>query len=131
MKIILSTQSPALDSDVDPRFGRSGYFLVVDSDTLEWQALSNPGAAALGGAGIEAAQFVTRQNCDAVVSGDFGPYAFETFKTAGLAMYLFGSCRTARQVIERYNSGQLEPLSAPSGMAGRGGRRLGRGRPSR
>jgi predicted Fe-Mo cluster-binding NifX family protein len=115
MKIILTTTSPAIDSDVDPRFGRAGYFLLVDPDTLKWQAYPNPGASASGGAGIQAAQFVADQKVEAVVSGDFGPNAFNALKAAGISMYLYGSCRSAQEVIQRFRSGQIEPLVAPTG----------------
>ena len=73
MRIVVTTTTPDLDSPVDPRFGRGAYFVVVDTSTLEWQAHPNPAAAASGGAGIRAAQFVAEQKAQAVISGDFGP----------------------------------------------------------
>ncbi len=114
MKIILTTTSPSMDSELDPRFGRCRYFLLVDTDTMEWQALPNPGIDLPGGAGIQAAQFVANQKVDAVVSGDFGPNAFQVLNTAGVPMYRFGSCQTARQVIDRFKDGQLERFDEPS-----------------
>ncbi len=65
MKIILTATSPSIDSNVDPRFGRGAYFLIVDPDTLEWQAYPNPGVGAPGGAGTLAAQFVANQHVEA------------------------------------------------------------------
>ena len=121
MKLIITTASADINAQVDPRFGRAAYFLIIDIDSLEWQAISNPAIHASGGAGIQAAQFAADQACDAVVSGDFGPNAYNALKTAGLPMYLLGSCRTPRQVIERYKSGQLEPLAAPAGPGRRRG----------
>jgi len=115
MKIILTTTSPSIDSDVDPRFGRGAYFLVVDPDTLEWQAHPNPGVNAPGGAGTLAAQFVADQNAEAVISGDFGPNAYGALQAAGVAMYLFGASRTVREAIERFKAGQLERVGAPTG----------------
>jgi len=120
MKIILTTVSPDIESELDPRFGRCGYLLIVDPDTLEWQAFPNPRVAAPGGAGIRAAQFVTDQKCEAVISGDYGPNAYNALKAAGLPMYLFGSCHTPREAIERYKTGQLELLAAPAGRGRRG-----------
>lgn len=122
MKLIITTASADIDADVDPRFGRAAYFLVADSDSQEWQAISNPAIHASGGAGIQAAQFIADQGCDAVVSGDFGPNAYNALKTAGMPMYLLGSCRTAREVIQQMNSGQLEQMDSPAGVRG-GGRK--------
>jgi len=114
MKITLTTVSPDLDSDVDPRFGRGAYLLVVDTETMQWEAHPNPGVNASGGAGIQAAQFVADQKAEAVISGDFGPNAFNALQAAGITMYLYGDCRTARQAIERFQAGQLQQVGAPT-----------------
>jgi len=112
MKIIITTVSPTIESEVDPRFGRGAYLLVIDPDTLEWQAHPNPGVTASGGAGIQAAQFVTEHKADAVISGDFGPHAFEALNAAGMSMYVFGDSRTAQDVIARFKAGQLKQVGA-------------------
>jgi predicted Fe-Mo cluster-binding NifX family protein len=120
MKVIITATSADIDAHVDARFGRASYFIVVDADSLEWQAIANPAIHASGGAGIQAAQFIADQGCDAVVSGEFGPNAYNALKTAGLPMYLLGSCRTAREVIQQMNQGQLERMNSPAGGRGRG-----------
>jgi predicted Fe-Mo cluster-binding NifX family protein len=114
MRIVLTSTSPKLDSDVDPRFGRGAYFLVVDSETLEWQAHSNPGVGASGGAGTLAAQFIANQHAEAVISGDFGPNAHDALQAAGIAMYLFGASATVKEVIEHFKAGQLAQVDAPT-----------------
>ncbi len=101
---------------MDPRFGRGAYFLVVDTDTLEWQAHPNPGVGASGGAGTLAAQFVANQKAKAVISGDFGPNAYEALQAAGVAMYLFGTSRTGSEAVGRFKAGQLERVGAPTGL---------------
>jgi predicted Fe-Mo cluster-binding NifX family protein len=108
LKIIITTMSPQLNSELDPRFGRGAYFLSIDPHTLEWQAIPNPGVAAPGGAGVQAAQFVAGQKVDAVVSGDFGPNAIDALQAARIPMYLFGDCHSVRDVVVRYKAGQLE-----------------------
>jgi len=105
MKIILTTTSASIDSDVDSRFGRGAHLLVVDTSTLQTESHPNPGVNASGGAGILAAQFVADQKAGAVISGDFGPNAFNALKAAGISMYLYGDRRTARQAIERFQAG--------------------------
>lgn len=122
MKIILTTTSPDIDSDIDARFGRGAYFLIVDTDTLEWEAHPNPGVSASGGAGVQGAQFALDHGVGAAISGNFGPNACGGLKAAGISMYLFGSCRTAREAIEQFKAGQLDSVDAPTG-AGRHSRR--------
>lgn len=124
MKIIITTTAPSLDSDIDPRFGRGANFLVVDPDTLEWEAHPNPGVNAMGGAGTQAAQFVVQQKADAVISGDFGPNAYIALAAVEIPMYLCGAGGSVRSVIERFKAGQLERVHAPTGPAMHGsGRR--------
>jgi predicted Fe-Mo cluster-binding NifX family protein len=115
MKIMLTATSPSIDSNVDPRFGRGAFLIVVDPDTLEWQAHPNSGAGAMGGAGTLAAQFAANQKADAVISGDFGPNAYNALQTAGIAMYLFRATATVKEAIEHFKAGQLERVGAPTG----------------
>jgi predicted Fe-Mo cluster-binding NifX family protein len=114
MKIILTVTSPSIESDIDPRFGRGAYLLKVDTESLQWEVHQNPGLVTSSGAGIQAAQFAADQKAEAVLSGDFGPHAFEALQTAGIAMYLYGDCHTAHQAIERFNGGQLQQVGAPT-----------------
>jgi predicted Fe-Mo cluster-binding NifX family protein len=112
MKIILTTSSPGIDSQLDPRFGRGAYLTILDLDSMQAQAHPNPGASAPGGAGIQAAQFVADQSAEAVLSGDFGPHAFEALQSAGISMYVYGDCRTASEAVERFKAGKLECIGA-------------------
>jgi len=115
MKIILTATSPNIDSNIDGRFGRGAYLIVVDPDTLEWQAHPNPGVGASGGAGTLAAQFAANQHASSIISGDFGPNAYNALQAAGIAMYLFGACTTVKEAIEHFKAGQLERVGAPTG----------------
>ncbi|MBU0574437.1 MAG: dinitrogenase iron-molybdenum cofactor biosynthesis protein, partial [Candidatus Margulisbacteria bacterium] len=58
MKICVTSKGNKLESDVDPRFGRCEYFVIVDTDTMEFEAFDNPSAMAMGGAGPQAAKMV-------------------------------------------------------------------------
>ena len=113
MKILMTTVLPQIETRVDPRFGRAAFFLLVDTEKLEWQAVANGGADASGGAGVQAAQFAVDQKCEAVISGDFGPHAYEVLKAAGIEMYRFGDCQTAIEVVQRFREGQLTPAGEP------------------
>jgi len=108
MKLAITATSDNLDSAVDLRFGRAVSFVVVDVDTLEWQAYSNPATDASGGAGTQAAQFIANQGVQAAVSGDFGPNAYNVLKAAHIDMYLLGASQTVRDAVEHFKAGQLD-----------------------
>jgi predicted Fe-Mo cluster-binding NifX family protein len=116
MKIVITATSPNLDSAIDSRFGRAAYFIVVDADTLKWQAYPNPGAGASGGAGTQAAQFIAHQDVQAAVSGDFGPNAYNALYAAGIAMHLLGACQTVREAVEQFKADQLAQVGAPTSV---------------
>jgi predicted Fe-Mo cluster-binding NifX family protein len=69
MKLAVSSAGTTLESNVDPRFGRCPYFIYVDSDTLQFEAVENPGATAGGGAGIATAQAVAAEGAGVVIDG--------------------------------------------------------------
>ncbi|MBN2388621.1 MAG: NifB/NifX family molybdenum-iron cluster-binding protein [Anaerolineales bacterium] len=120
MKIVLTTTSADIKSAVDPRFGRGAYFLIVDTESGAWEAQANPGVNASGGAGVQAAQFVVACKAGAVVSGAFGPNAFDALKAVGIQMVLYGDCQTAEEALERYKAGTLEQATAPQSGGHRG-----------
>jgi len=49
MKICVTSTGPTMDASVDPRFGRCQYFVFVDSETMEHEAMPNPGIGASSG----------------------------------------------------------------------------------
>lgn len=108
MILLISVQQADMDSPVDDRFGRATWFLRVNSDTLDWQALENPGWNNRGGAGVAAAQFAINQKVDAVVSGDFGPNAAEALQAAGIQLLHFPTGGlTGREVVQLFRQGAL------------------------
>jgi len=132
MKIAVTATGPDLDAQVDPRFGRCAYFIFVDTDTMEFEAVPNPYVSAMGGAGIQAAQLVANKGATAVLSGAFGPNAAQTLSAVGVQMYpnVMG---TVREAVERFKRGELQATfqaTAPpfAGMGPGGGFGMGMGR---
>lgn len=46
MKIAVSATGPELQDLVDPRFGRCRYYIIVDTETLKYEAVVNTGSGA-------------------------------------------------------------------------------------
>ncbi len=85
MKIAVTSTGTGLDSRVDPRFGRAAYIIIVDSDTLEFEALDNTeNANSLKGAGIHAATLISDNGAQVLLTGHCGPNAFKTVNAAGI-----------------------------------------------
>ena len=130
-KICVTSSGPTLESMVDPRFGRCAYFIIADTETYDFEAVSNEAAMASGGAGIRAAQTVALQDVEAVLTGSVGPNAFPALQDAGIKI-LSGVSGTVRSAIENYNQSGYQELTTPGpSNVGRGqggpGRGLGMG----
>ena len=132
-KICVTASAPDLEAPIDPRFGRCAYFVIVDSDTLEFEAIPNSGVFASGGAGIQAAQTVSNKGVEAVITGRVGPNAYPALENAGIKIMLCNA-GSVHSAINLYRQGNLEMIQTPGpahvGMGrgmGRGGGRRGRG----
>ncbi len=119
MRILVTSQGRTLDSQIDPRFGRAQFFIVVDSSNPEsFEVFENPNAQAPGGAGTASAQFALSQGVGAVVSGSFGPNASMVLEQAGIKMYQAPQGITVREAIRMALSGELSlqtqnPIGGP------------------
>ena len=127
MKLAISATGRNLDSQIDPRFGRCQYLLVVDSESMNFEAVENPAVMAPGGAGIQAAELVGKMGAKAVITGDCGPNAHEVLSAASIDVFL-GASGTAREAVEKHRRGELRAASGPSaGLHAGMGRGMGRG----
>lgn len=136
MNIAVTATEASLEANVDPRFGRCPYFLIVDTDTMEYQAVENPNVALGGGAGIQSAQLIAQQGVQFVLTGNCGPNAHQTLSAAGVGV-IIGCNGMISDVVEQFKAGQLHTADQPNvdskfgvgggrGMGG-GGRGMGRG----
>jgi len=137
LKVTVSASGPSLDASVDPRFGRCAYFVIVDTDTMQFEAIPNSAQYAGGGAGIQAAQTVASKGVQAVLTGNVGPNAYQALAAAGIQI-VTGVYGTVREAVTKFKQGEIRSTSSPTapmhyGMGGYGmgmgrGRGMGMGR---
>ncbi len=113
MKVAITAQGDNLASNVDLRFGRCRYFILVDTDSDEVKALDNTDSANLaGGAGIQAAELVANSGAGVLITGHCGPKAFRTLNAAGVKVVI-GAEGTVEQALESFKRGELKSAAAP------------------
>lgn len=135
MKVAISVQGSDMSAAIDPRFGRARGFLIVDSDSGEFEYLDNPNIDAAGGAGIQTSQMVVDRGAEAVLTGNVGPNAYKVLDAAGIRVYT-GASGTAAEALADFKSGKLgsagsatveEKFGMGSGGAGGAGGAAGTG----
>ena len=107
MKVAVTSQGDTLDSQVDPRFGRAAYILIVDTDTLEFEAFDNDeNKNSFKGAGTQAAAMVSEKGAEVLLTGFCGPNAFTTLETAGVKVANDQSGRII-DVVQKFKQGNV------------------------
>ena len=109
MKIAISANGADLNAATSPVFGRCAYYILLDTETMAYEALPNSASGAAHGAGI---------------SGNVGPNAFHVLQAANVAVYLSPE-GTVAEAVEAFKAGKLQGVEAPT--AGGPGGRMGRG----
>ena len=134
MKVAISAYGTDIDSEINPRFGRCDYFLIVDTEDNRVESFPNDNMNLGGGAGIQTAGFVVSKGVQAVITGSCGPNAMDVFKSANVDVFT-GQAGTVSQAVARLSRGELSPsdqanaaekagmTSVPAGNAGPGGGR--------
>ncbi|MBE0583596.1 MAG: NifB/NifX family molybdenum-iron cluster-binding protein [Desulfofustis sp.] len=107
MKLAITSQGKELNSQVDPRFGRAAYILIVDTETMDFEALDNSGnAGAFKGAGIQAATMVHDKGAEVLMTGYCGPKAFATLQAANIKV-VSDATGTVADAVELFKSGSV------------------------
>ena len=114
MKIAISAKGTDLDSAVDPHFGRGAYLLIVDTDSLDIEAIDNSeNVKSFRGAGIQAATTIYEKGAQALLTGFCGPNAFKTCQAAGVKV-INDVSGTVIDAVQNYKAGKLIISDAPN-----------------
>ncbi len=112
MRIAISSQGENLESNIDPRFGRAAKFLLVETETMDFEVVENKQSLNLPqGAGIQAAQNIVNHQPEVVLTGNCGPKAFKVLKAAGVGVVV-GVTGTVEEALQAYLEGKHKPADA-------------------
>ena len=114
MKVAVTSKGALLESEVDPRFGRAPYILIVDTDSFAFEVLDNSdNANAFKGAGIQTATMVSDKGAEVLMTGYCGPKAFITLEAAGVKVVsdISGNVRDA---VSAFKEGKVSYSASPN-----------------
>jgi predicted Fe-Mo cluster-binding NifX family protein len=122
MKIAVSSSGTDQSAQVDPRFGRCAYFLVIDTESGKTEAVANAAQSAGGGAGIQAAQTVADHGAETVLTGNVGPNAHRALQAAKISV-ITGVSGTVSDALKAFHDGKYKATESPTvqphfGMSG-------------
>jgi len=116
MKVAISSIGKNLESEVDARFGRCNYFLIVnieDKKIKSVKVINNTAVSQIGGAGISAAEIVANEEVNAVITANLGPRAFSVFNQFGIKIYQ-GQGKI-KDVVQKFIEGKLIQITDSTG----------------
>ncbi len=104
MKVGVSATGGSMDAQVEPRFGRCPYLLVVDLETMGFEAVHNSASGNASGAGTQTALAFQQRGAEVVLTGHVGPKAQQALEAAGLKVVTDVTGKV-RDAVEAYKSG--------------------------
>ena len=126
MKISVSARGESLDSEVDPRFGRTAGFVLFDRENGSAEYLDNSAQQdSAKGTGVKAAQLIAKAGAQALITGQLGPNAAQFLRKSGIKIYACSS-GTVREAIQMLQYNGLDEMTyddfhpGPGKMGGRG-----------
>ncbi len=112
MKLLITAKGPNLDSPIDKRFGRGEYFVIVDTDSKSIiESFHNEYLNNEHGVGIKTATLTLEKGVDAVITGSYGPKAYDVLKQGTLKLYVFTNENTVQDVLDNFEKGNLKEFT--------------------
>jgi len=110
MKIAVTAQGNEMSSEIDLRFGRAKWLIVVDTETGDFRVHDNAvNLNAAQGAGIQTGQNIANLGVEAVITGNVGPNAFKTLNAANIKIFL-AEKQTVQKAIDSFKAGELKEI---------------------
>jgi len=101
MKIGVASSGPDLEAQVERRLGACAYLLVVDTETLAFEATPAASDASRRGAGVRNAVLALQKEVDAVLAGYISPNVAETLEENEIEV-ITGITGTVYEAIQSY-----------------------------
>lgn len=113
MKIAFTAKGSKWDSRIDPRFGRTEYLLVYDTDNEELISYDNRHIEReTHGAGPKTAKLIYDTGADVLITGNGpGENAAIALEKAGVKIYTGAEKMKIKEAFEAYNNKQLKEFN--------------------
>ncbi|HSL88409.1 MAG TPA: NifB/NifX family molybdenum-iron cluster-binding protein [Ignavibacteriaceae bacterium] len=110
MLIAVSVKKPDLSAELADAFGRSEYFLLLDSTKNASEFVQNPYSSELGRAGIQSARFLIERKVETVITTFIGFNTLRFFNSLNIKIYKCEDCN-AQDSLKLFAQGSLEEIN--------------------
>lgn len=100
-KTVITAEGNDINSTFDLRFGRAGWFCILDNDSKEVTFIENEYADANHGAGTKVAEKMIELKVTKAISGDFGPKAKELLEKFNIQMVIIQENQLVKSIIDK------------------------------
>lgn len=119
MKIAIGLEENNYNSQVDRRFGRASFFILIDSITNNYEIIENEAKDEPTGAGLKVVKNLVNLGVDEIIAGEIGPKAAILIEEFNIPVYKLGELKKVNEVMENYREKRLEKFdfsSKPQGL---------------
>jgi len=111
MKIAISANGNTLNDIVPEEFEKSPYLLIVETDDMSYEVFPNPDPDGLG---LEMAEKIVEEDCEALISGTIEKPAFEVLVAAHVTRY-YGANTVGKEALDKMEVRKLDFIRVPNG----------------
>lgn len=104
MKVAITSTGNSIESKLDTRFGRCGYFIIYDTDTKSAEIIPNPNKESPEGSGPASVQLVASKNVQKIISGEFGLKIKSLLDSLKIQMIVLKSEKSVSEIIQMLNN---------------------------
>ncbi len=110
MKIAFTSKGKDLDSQVDARFGRCEYILILDDETNEIEIIENSDSSQEAhGAGPKTAQKIFNKNISALITGNGpGGNAAKILEKTDIDIYIGAGDKVIKDALQLFKDNALQ-----------------------
>jgi predicted Fe-Mo cluster-binding NifX family protein len=114
LKIFISANGSTTDASVGQRFGLSPYFIIINPQTMEFEAVPNPEAGEQRAAGMQAVVLAIGKEVDAVLTGYCSPTAMKYLSDNGIDVVTGVKGMVAEAVAKHRKQVRSTPIRSPN-----------------
>jgi predicted Fe-Mo cluster-binding NifX family protein len=109
MKIAFTTSGPTMESEIDPRFGRTSYILIYNSESNDFTIFDNRSIdKEAHGAGPKTSQKIFELGAEVLITGNGpGGNAANVLKSASVEIFIGAENMTVKEALDAYQNKRL------------------------